>query len=269
MIDWDAEQSDKFIGTTAAILSAIAAGASAAGGITAAHMASSGATDAAKLQTDAAKYGADKQDAATQRAEAFQRQQAENAWQNSQQTQRANYEQSKARYGSIAGVASQYGLNLGGMPEYSPGVDPHYDTGAAPLPSSSTTPNAAGTIAGSAPQGQGNAAALKALIDGGMDPQAAVSTFNQRYGRSTGNQAVYYDPSQHGGKATIGLPDAYLSLEPTGWGITPRSGGTAKAGTIAGASPYMAPPAIGVPQVNTAIPTPYQPGTIGSYGRMR
>lgn len=85
-----------------------------------------------------------------------------------------------------------------------------------------------GNAGASSSSAAGSAADLKALIDSGVDPQAAAQQFNKTYGRTTGNEAVYYDPAQHGGVATIGLPDAYLSLEPNGWGITQR-GGTSRA----------------------------------------
>src|SRR4051812_6835145 len=99
-------------------LSLIAAPVSGLFNVVGAGKQASAARDSAKLQTDAAKYAAGLQDQAAQRAEAFQRQQAENEWLNSQNTQRANYDQSKARYGSIAGLAAENGLNLGGMPDY-------------------------------------------------------------------------------------------------------------------------------------------------------
>lgn len=234
-----------------------------------AHSQASAAKDAAKLQTDAANHAADVQSQSAAEALTFQKQQAENQWLNSQNVQRANYEQSKARYGSIAGVASQYGLNLGGMPDYQAGIDPHFDTGATALPSSSTAPNAAGTIAGSAPASNASPSAfLKGLLDSGMDPQQAAQKTNSQFNLQTGSQAEYYAPSAHtSGKAVIGLPDAYISQEPSGWAVTQRSGGGQKAGTIAAASPYMAAPAMNVPQVNTAIPTPYQPGTIAALAR--
>lgn len=262
MIDWYAEQSDQFIGTAAAILSVIAAGASAAGGITAAHMASSGAKDAAALQTDAAKYGADTQDAAAQRAETFSRQQAENEWLNSQQTLHANYDQAKSRYAAVSGVGSQYGLNLGPMPDYVPGIDPHFDTGATAVPPAGTLANAVGVNTPSS--GGGDAASLKALLDSGVDPQAAVAKFNQQYGRTTGNQAVYYDPSQHGGVATIGLPDAYLAKPGASWDITQRAAAGGAQAPRAATLGSMVSPAMAQMQPTTAIPTPYQPGTLAS-----
>lgn len=241
------------------------AGGTAAAGIGGAMLQSGAAKDAAKLSTDAANHAADVQGKSTADALAFQKQQAENEWLNSQNTQRANYDQSKARYGSIAGVASQYGLNLAGMPDYAAGIDPHYDTGQTPTPGS-------GSIAGAGPSasptgGQAGAAEMKALLDSGVDPQQAVSQFNQKYGRTTGNQAVYYDPSQHGGVATIGLPDAYLAKPGASWDITQRSG----AGSIAGASKPLpsaaVPPSYTAPAVTTGIPTPYQPGSIAAMGR--
>jgi len=265
MIDWHAEQSDHFIGTAAAIIGAIAAGATASSSIYAAHKQGDAAEKSAQLQTDAVKYGADKQDDATQRAEVFQRQQAENAYQNAQTTQRANYDQAKARLGAIAGVGAQYGLSGLSMPDFVPGVDPHYDTGATPLPDGTL-----GAVAGVTPSGsaaKGDAAALKALLDAGADPQTAVAKFNQQYGRTTGNEAVYYDPSQHGGVATIGLPDAYLAKPGSSWDITQRSGAASPVAKATGTLASFVSPSFAALSPTTALPTPYQPGTIGAYLR--
>jgi hypothetical protein len=71
-----------------------------------------------------------------------------------------------------------------------------------------------------------------------MDPQAAASAFNQKYGRSTGNEAKYYAPSADtSGKAVIGLPDSYLSQESNGWSVTQRGGGGSGRGAAATAGP--------------------------------
>jgi hypothetical protein len=69
MIDWTAEQSDKFIGTAAAIASAIAAGAAGTASVVGAKMSSGAAKDAASSQSDAAVKAAQIQaDSANQQA---------------------------------------------------------------------------------------------------------------------------------------------------------------------------------------------------------
>jgi hypothetical protein len=263
MIDWG-EQSDHFIGTTAAILGLIAAGATTGASVYAANKSSGAAETAAKLQTDAANHAADVQSKSTADALAFQRQQAENEWLNSQNTQKANYEQSKARYGSIAGVASQYGLNLAGMPDYAPGVDPHYTDPSTPAP---------GTVAGAAgapPSAPGNLSdptAWMSLV--GNKPALAQwvtsqgitdpSLVNYYVGKIQGQPGA--NPTEQAGSAT------YWSQKIKS---DPSLGGGA--GTVAGAAktPYssMVAPIQTPIAPTTAMPTPYQPGTIGAQRRI-
>lgn len=275
MIDWDAAQSDKFIGTTAAILSAIAAGVGGGAAVYGANKQAGAAQDAARLQTDAANHSADLQSKSTADALAFQKQQAENEWLNSQNTQRANYDQSKARYGSIAGVASQYGLNLGAMPDYAPGIDPHYTGGGGMGPGSiqsvvggtsapgQTDPNAPapGTIAGATPGGgdpilDAVAANYKSLGvtptgpgTGPTDAAYMAQKIKETGGLTPQNTSYWFGT---GGRIAQELAKA-------------KGGAAQKAGTIAAASPYMSAPTMSAPAVNTAIPSPYQPGTIGAY----
>lgn len=257
MIDWTAEQSDKFIGTTAAILGLIAAGTTAAGSAYAAHSASSGAENAAKMQTDAAKYGADKQDAAAQRAETFSRQQAENAWQNAQSTQRANYEQSKARNGSIAALGAQFGLPGMAMPDYVPGVDPHYDAGTSPLPGA---PAAPGTVAGSTPQGQ------SAPVDGSA---ASISAFFKSKGVSDTETPYWVSKWPELVARGQQLNDPNYAMKRLSQADI--FGGGTGAGTVNGAAnrylPYAGVTAAPLVAPNTPIPTPYQPGTIAGLPR--
>jgi hypothetical protein len=87
------------------------------------------------------------------------------------------------------------------------------------------------------------------------NPQGAISAFNSQTGRTTGNEAVYYDPSQHGGVATIGLPDSYLSQQGGAWGITQRTPETSSAAPAASApatDPLIAQLLGQITQQNTA-----------------
>ncbi len=187
--------------------------ASAVSGIYAAHKSSESSDKAAQLQSTAS----DKATALAQQQEAerkseFDQQQAQAKLQ--WDTEQAN----KAPYRQISSDALLRVRDLLGLPQ------------GAPLPSSAAptgTPSSAGAPTATATGSGGSAADLKALIDGGMNPQQAASVFNQKYGRSTGNEAVYYAPSaQTSGKAVLGLPDAYLSQEPQGWAITNRGSAT-------------------------------------------
>lgn len=97
MIDWYAEQSDKFIGTTAAILTAVAAASSAGASVYGAHKQSSAANDAAAMQSKAA---AD--------TLAYQREQQAQAQKQFEQTQHSNYDQ------WAADEQNQYGMSTAG-----------------------------------------------------------------------------------------------------------------------------------------------------------
>lgn len=238
---------------------AIAGAAGAGGAIIAGKMQSGAASDAAKLQTDAANHSADTLDAAAQRAEAFQRQQAEQQWQASQQTQKANYDQARARFSTIAGVGAQYGLPGMTMPDYAPGVDPHYDTSTAPLPGAGTTPNAAGTVAGAtgtAPPVDGSPASISAYFKSKGVSDTETPYWVSKWPELVARGQQLNDPNY----AMKRLSQADIF-----------GGG---AGTIAGAAkpgnPYaMTAPVLAAPQVTTGIPTPYQPGTIASYAGRR
>lgn len=126
-------------GTTAAATTAawgaIGAGVSAGTSLIGAHMQAGAAEDAAHLQVDASKYAADKQDAAAQRAEAWQRQQAEAQWQQQETDRKANYDQWAAKRRNIGSIGKFLGLGSGGdIPAYVPSVDPRLTAPGAPLP---------------------------------------------------------------------------------------------------------------------------------------
>lgn len=107
--------------------------------------------EAANTQVNAANHAADVQGKSADEALAFQKQQAENQWQAQQQTQKANYAQWAARESRISDAAASMGMPGRTIPDYAPGVDPHFDTGASPLPSTTTaSPTAGQALAGAA-----------------------------------------------------------------------------------------------------------------------
>lgn len=124
--------------------------------------------------------------------------------------------------------------------------------GGASLPPAAA-PSASGASTGTGAAPGGDAAALKAMLDGGLAPQEAVARFNQQFGRTTGNEAQYYDPSQHGGVATIGLPDAYLAKPGASWDITTRAGGGAPAAAAASglSKPFTVMPGSTAPDLSS------------------
>lgn len=107
---------------------------------------------AADKQTAATTQGAQLQDAASRRAEALLRQQAETDWRTSEQTRRANYDQWAAGRGRLRSLASMTGIDLGGDPGYVPGIDPGFDGSARPTTPPSGAPGPAG-VPGGAPAG--------------------------------------------------------------------------------------------------------------------
>lgn len=115
MIDLWAEQSDKFIGTTAAIIMAASAAASAGASVYGANKSADAASTAAAAQT-----------AANDKALAFQKTQAENDYQNQESTRRANFDQWSARQTSNNSVRRALGLGAINIPGYVPSVDPNY-----------------------------------------------------------------------------------------------------------------------------------------------
>lgn len=94
--------------------------------------------------------------------------------------------------------------------------------GAAPPPPPAPPPGPQATPNPTQPTDSADAQTLLRWIMFGKSPQDAIAQFNRQFGRSTGNEAVYYDPSVHG-RATIGLPEAYLSQESDGWRLTQRT----------------------------------------------
>lgn len=93
--------------------------------------------------------------------------------------------------------------------------------------------------------GGGDDQSILSLLQGGMDPQEAVSQFNQKNGRSTGNEAVYYNDSRG---ITIGLPGGYAALTPNGWTWTNRVPETGGGGQT---SPWLS---TSQPTTNTTYP---------------
>lgn len=135
MIDLYAEQSDRFIGTTAAIISAIGMGAAAGASVYGAHKQAESADTAAKLQVDAANHAADVKAQSDREALDFQKQQAETQWQNDEGNRHANYDQWAAKRRNIGSIGTMLGLGGGGdIPAYVPSTDPRFGASGGPAP---------------------------------------------------------------------------------------------------------------------------------------
>lgn len=242
------EGAETFIATGTA---ALIAGLAAAGGSVA----------AAKIGSNSASHAADVQGAANDKTLEFTKQQAENAYQNSESTRRANYDQWKARQGTIASLGEQYGVHGYKIPDYVPGVDPQFAPGSI-------------GATGQTPQAQ----------NGAGDPQAFIANWQKTHPASEGigPLAAAYKAAGFGDRFMVngttpsnnelvvgGQKFKVLSGEnganPSWYIPGTNDGGAPKApGTIAAyappAAPYIAPP------------DPYQifqRGTIGAAGRTR
>lgn len=237
MIDWDASQSDKFIGTTAAIIGLIAAGTTAGASMYAAHKTSESANTAVETETNAQKYAADLQSKASADALAFTQKQSENAYQNSETSRQGNYDQWAAGQRRLGSIDQLIGMGPREIPAYVSGVDPHFDGGGAP------------TGPGGAPAGGGSsAAALAAFYKSiGVAPGARGSG---------GTDLAYYADAidAHGGPTAANM----------GYFTDRIKQDLAKAGSPGGAGPSTAPP---VGSVNSYLTSgagtaPYAPVAI-------
>lgn len=85
------------------------------------------AKEAARIQSQTAMDVARMQDQANQRGEVFLRQQAQNAWANSEATRRANYDQWRAREARLGSIGEALGYGRRAIPSYTPSVNPKFD----------------------------------------------------------------------------------------------------------------------------------------------
>lgn len=115
---------------------AVTAGAAGTAGVIGAHMQSGAANDAATLQTQAANHAADVQGKTAADTIAFQRQQAENDYQNQETTRQANYGQWLAKQKSNNTIRQALGLRAVETPAYVPSVDPNFQQTPTAPPSS-------------------------------------------------------------------------------------------------------------------------------------
>lgn len=133
---------EAFVATGTAIALAIAGAASAGTSVYAANKASSTAKEAANTQAGAANHAADLQSKAAADALAFQKQQAEVDFQNSELARRANYDQYAAGRHRLDTLGGLLGQGPQTVPDYVPGKDPNF---AGPAPAGSVNGTTAPT----------------------------------------------------------------------------------------------------------------------------
>lgn len=120
---------------------AIAGVAGAGASVVGAKMMSGATNDAATAESAAQKYAADRETAANAEATAFARQQGENAYQNTEAARKGNYGMYAAAQRRLGSIGSLIGAGPREIPDYVPGVDPHFDGSGGPnvsAPSSAT-----------------------------------------------------------------------------------------------------------------------------------
>lgn len=105
-----------------------------ASGLYGTHAQASSARNAAQITAAASDRTAAAQQAALEATLAFQRQQAENTYANSEVDRHANYDQWHAREARIGSVGEALGYGSREIPAYVAGVDPHFTAPGAPVP---------------------------------------------------------------------------------------------------------------------------------------
>lgn len=241
------------IATSAAIALGVAAG-TAGGAAASGYFAGRGQTQAAEIGSAATSRSADLQKQANDEALAFQRQQAEAAWRDSQRVEQANYAQNAAHEQRLSTVGQLLGFGARDIPAYVPGVDPHFDTGATPLPS--TSPQSAGAALSG--QGSGPASSPQAFIaqwqathapSEGVQPllnamkSAGFNVAPYLYGSTPSNNEISLDGTKYKVLGAEGTPNAYWYQPGTNDSAGPSSAATPSVGA------YLA----------QAQPTPFQP----------
>ncbi len=190
MIDWYADQSDKLVGTTAALIALAAAGASATGTIVASKMNANAADKAATIQgasTDKATALAQSQADESRREFDAQQAAAKAQW----DTEQSN----KAPYRQVSADALLRVRDLLGLPQ------------GSPLPSSTTAPTSSTTMPGASSSltpGSGNPTDLNAITAALTDNYKKLGTAPTGRGTGPTDIAYFADQIQKTGGLTPG-----------------------------------------------------------------
>lgn len=170
----------------------IGAGATTAASIYGANRSASATENATRMQVDAANRAADQQQRAREEAQQLQYQQQQQDREAAAEADRLNYTNYRRRAMGAQNLGSAFGINLGiDIPEY----------GSKQTAGGGRNPS----------QFSGEDASLGEMLRSGMDPAQAISQFNQRYGRTTGNEATFAHDN------TIAVPTGYYSTGANGW----------------------------------------------------
>lgn len=249
-----------------ALIPLIVAGVTAGATVYGAKKQAGAATDAAKLQTDAANHSADLQDSAAKRAELYARQQAETSWQSNEHTQKANYDQwASNQHAIMDSLGTQLGIKYT-MPDYTPGVDPRYLEGTGPMP----PPTGAGPTGTAGPTGPSTT----------PGPAGPAPSVDPSKGDLAGQISAYFKSRGVSDQETPYWVGKWSELEARGKELNDPTyankrlsaaevfGGQSKTTAPTTASPTLATfasPNFLKFQPAMALPTPYQPNTLGAY----
>lgn len=183
----------------------IGAGIGLFGSLFGAHSQSKSADYAAKLQADAANRAADQQAQAAREALAFQQAQAENSYQNTETTRKANYDQWAAKQRRYAALYKARGWGDLEIPGYVPGVDPGFPSSGQP-----STPAPASLLPGAQP-GAARTPVVPSIDQIMTRPQAASAPMPPAAGQPPVTAIVPPPPTQIPPVRSI---DDYLSAMP-------------------------------------------------------
>jgi hypothetical protein len=243
-------------------LAALAAGAAGGGSIASAAINAHAAGSAADKTTAAANHAADLEAQANAQALAFQREQAENAYQNSETARHGNYDQWAAQQRKARSVGELLGLPSMDIPDYVPGIDPNL-TGRPTAPT-------VGQAAGAPPAAGGDPVQsfMLDLLHRGVSPQDVADQANARFGGAIGTGAKYYPDNN-----TIGLPGFYVAGPRQGdtgnvWNVVTRGGAPSAPAAVPGSvGSYMTPYATVPRAPGLAMASGYPAGSVGSFLR--
>ncbi len=246
----------------------IGAGIGLFGNLFGAHEQSSAASDAAKIQSEAARYEADLQAKQAAEALAFSKSQAENAYQNSESARQGNYGQWVAAQHRLGTLGQMLNLGPREIPAYVAGVDPNFSGAATPPPATAGAP-AAPTAGPPQPTSNladpsawmslvGNTPQLTQWVQSGLGPKADPGLVNYYVGKIKGQPGA--NPTEQAGSANYWMQK--LKSDPS------LNGGSTSAqrpqvGTIASYLGTTTPSYL-TPTITPALSAPNPYGTIGS-----
>ncbi len=227
------------------------------GSLFSAHEQSSASDKALQAQIDASKYSADLTAKSNADALAFQKAQAEAAYQSTEATQRANYGQAAARHASFNVTRKALGLPEAPYPDYVPSPDPYLNGGGPTAPATPGAPTgapppAAGPAGVDASKGD-IAAQISAYFKSRGVSDQETPYWVQKWGEFGAKDPAYFNQR-------LSVADSFGGGGGTAPAAAPKSTGMAPA-RLPSVADYLAPP---LPPTLT-MPAPNQPQSVYQY----